>query len=173
MSSSHGSRPLPTPPPHGRGARRGRPARPEHEDPYAEPRKAGAALVCTSCGVLHHAGRWSWGEAPVGPVRETLCPACMRVRDGLPGGLLHLDRSYLAQREPLERIARKLEQDERREHPLERLIAFVEDEHGLTLTTTGIHLARRIAGRVARTYHRRPAIAYREDPPSVEIRFGG
>jgi len=53
------------------------------------------------------------------------------------------------------------EEEEKREHPLERLMSVVADREGLTVTTTGVHLAGVIAGRLERRLDRSPRVHYR------------
>lgn len=159
-------------PPSGRSLRRGRPVRTRPEDGYVDRHKNADSLVCERCGVVRHQGRWTWGAPPVGPVLPTTCPACARAADRVPAGRIRLDSRALPERETIERIARNVEEAERGEHPLERLMGIEVGADGIELTTTGTHLARRIAGRVARAFHRRPRITYRDDPRQVEIVFG-
>jgi hypothetical protein len=59
-------------------------------------------------------------------------------------------------------IIRNTEQRERQEHPLERLIDIEEGDDMLRVTTTGMHLARCIAGGLRRRFHDGLSIHYGE-----------
>ena len=52
------------------------------------------------------------------------------------------------------RLARRPEDAEKREHPLNRIIGIEQDE-AIVITTTDIHLPRRIGGAVKRSFHSR------------------
>lgn len=113
-------------------------------DSYRLTRKPVGGTVCRECGAVFHAGRWVWSERPT-VSHETLCPACQRVRDRLPAGFVHVGGSYFKQkREELLRLLLHREEREKAEHPLARIIAIEvdDDDEGLRLTTTDIHLAR-------------------------------
>ena len=56
-----------------------------------------------------------------------------------------------AEREQVVSLARHCEAAERDEHPLERIMGVEGSDDGLVITTTGTHIARRIAERVEAT----------------------
>ena len=112
-------------------------------DPYHTKKKLVEPTVCPSCQAVYHAGRWQWGEAAAG-AREELCPACHRIQDRCPAGFLTLSGDFLAgHKEEIRHLLRNIEQKEKAEHPLKRLIALEEQADGSLLATyTDPHLAR-------------------------------
>ena len=144
--------------------------RPKQHDTYVERSKAAGATVCDGCGLVFHAGRWSPGPPPVADLGSGLCPACERVRDRYPAGTLRLPAAFLENREEVLNLIRNAEEAERPEHPLERLMD-VEDlpEGGLVVTTTGIHLARAIAHKLERRFHRPARIRYPAEQNLVHV----
>lgn len=111
--------------------------------------KAGAKLadgtVCPDCGATFRRGRWTLQPAAAA-ARRHLCPACNRVRDRLPAGYVSLGGDFLAaHREEILALVRHCESDEKSRHPLERIMAIEDAGGGLSITTTGTHIARRIA----------------------------
>jgi hypothetical protein len=113
-------------------------------DPYRPRRKPAGATRCGDCGALFHRGRWSWRATPL-HASTGLCPACKRIRERQPAGYLRLSGAFArAQQNELLRRARRCEAEERREHPLQRIMAIEPHAGGLLLTTTDPHLARRI-----------------------------
>jgi hypothetical protein len=85
-----------------------------------------------------------------------LCPACRRVRDRYPAGTVRIPLSILARREDLLGLIRNVEAAEKADHPLERLMGIEESGGHLVVTTTGVHLAREIAHKLAKQLHRKP-----------------
>ena len=108
---------------------------------------------------MSRAGRWRAEEQPEGVVTG-LCPACTRIREHDPAGTLRLDEAFLDDRDEIVRMARNVERAETAEHPLERLMGVEPQAQGLVITTTGVHLARRIAHALERRFHRAARYRY-------------
>jgi hypothetical protein len=115
---------------------------------------------CEDCGLIEFAGEWRAGPGPVTEVRAGRCPACQRVRARRPAGTLRLHPEFLADRAELLRMIRNVERAESSEHPLERLIDTEESDGTLVVTTTGVHLARALAHKLARRFHKKPRLRY-------------
>jgi hypothetical protein len=125
--------------------------------------------VCQDCGILQHAGTWHFGTPPETQLATGLCPACHRVRDRYPAGTLRIPDSFLAQRDAVIALIRHVETAERAEHPLERLMGIEEIDGRLVVTTTGVHLAREIAHRLARQFHEKPRFHYADGEELVHV----
>ena len=121
-------------------------------DSYKLRRKPRMAARCRDCGAVYRDGRWSW--APLArPTHKVRCPACERIRDGFAAGYVKLGGDYFsAHRDEILRRVRACEEAERGEHPLERIIAIEPASGGALVTTTGVHLARRIAQALRHAY---------------------
>jgi len=116
-----------------------------NHDSYKLPRKLREPLRCPDCGAVYRDGRWMWAPRG-GPAYKLRCPACQRIRDAYAAGYIRLSGDYFrAHREEILRRVRHCEQAEVAEHPLERIIAVAPVAGGELVTTTGVHLARRIA----------------------------
>ncbi|MHC5066632.1 MAG: BCAM0308 family protein, partial [Planctomycetota bacterium] len=68
---------------------------------------------------------------------------------------------------------RRVAARERKEHPLERLIQVQEKGDRLFVTTTGIHLARSIAGALRRRFKKGVQIRYLGEDNLVQIDWQG
>jgi NMD protein affecting ribosome stability and mRNA decay len=113
-------------------------------DSYKPKRKPAGPAHCPECGAVFRGGRWSWGSADPG-AREERGPACRRIRERMPAGYVSLRGGFFeAHREEILARVRHCEDGQRREHPLERIMALEDAEDGMLVTTTDIHLARRI-----------------------------
>ena len=147
---------------------------PRGHDPYARRTKTADAIVCGQCGVVFHGGRWYWGTPPLCDERSGLCPACERIRDRYPAGRVRLSGLADAEREEVIHMIRNLELSEKREHPLERLIEVVDGDDGdVLITTTGTHLARRIASGLRRRARQDVEIRFAEGDHFVDVVYRG
>ena len=117
----------------------------EHEhDTYKARLKLPEPTVCPDCGAVYHAGRWTWAARPE-QAHEERCSACHRIHDRFPAGHVHVAGDFLKEhKDEIVQLIRNRGKQEGDEHPLERIMAVEEADGGLYVTTTGIHLARRI-----------------------------
>jgi hypothetical protein len=135
------------------GARGGKmqPARSDsHNDPYRRKRKhveakPGELTVCSGCGAIVHEGRWVWPKDGPATGTPALCPACQRIRDAAPLGEVRISGEFArAHKDEILARVRHVEEREKRDHPLQRLIAVREENGELVATTTDPHLAHAI-----------------------------
>jgi hypothetical protein len=132
----------------------GRAQRDQILDPYKRVARPHEPTVCPQCGAVYHRGRWKWMERPE-RAQETLCQACHRINDHHPAGIVTLTGPFVvAHKQEMIGLARNQEEAERPEHPLNRVIS-IEDEapDRLVISTTDIHLPRRIGEATTRAYH--------------------
>ncbi len=86
-------------------------------------------------------------------VEEVVCPACRRIADRAPAGMVRLSGAFLqGHRDEITHLLHNTEAREKPDHPLERLIEIVEDGDELVATTTGMHLANRIGHALEAAY---------------------
>jgi hypothetical protein len=131
------------------------------------------AVLCPECGVVRHGQRWCRRAPLAKDARTKRCPACIRTLAARPAGILRLPRALLAGGpEECLRLVLDAEEEARHEHPLERLMTIVADSEGLTVTTTGIHLAGVITGRLERHLGRHPLVRFAgTDGVDVEVEW--
>jgi NMD protein affecting ribosome stability and mRNA decay len=121
-------------------------------DPYRSKSKLSEPTVCPRCGAVYHQGRWTWMKRPAS-AHEEMCPACQRVEDKYPAGFLTLGGRFLQDhKEEILNLVRNEEQDENAEHPLNRVMQIEEGTEGIVVTTTDLHLPRRIGEALSRAY---------------------
>lgn len=138
-------------------------------DPYQRQLKLEEGTQCPQCRAVYRGGRWQWlGRPEAG--REELCPACRRINDKFPAGTLLLRGGFArAHRQEILRLARHQEETERREHPLNRIMAIEDDPQGTAIATTDIHLPRRIGEAVKHAYDGVLDIDFEEDGYSARV----
>ena len=122
-------------------------------DPYEPRLKPRGLTVCGRCLAVYHHGRWQWETHPTGAT-EALCPACRRIEDRAPAGILTVHGTFHPeQRDAMIALLRHQEQAEREDHPLNRIMDIVEKPDAVIVTTTDIHLPRRLGEALRRVLH--------------------
>jgi len=118
----------------------------QNHDPYRAQEKLRQATTCPQCGARYRNGRWTWPESDSPAFRSELCPACRRINDDYPAGEIRLSGSFLIGHadEVLATVQHVAEQ-ERRQHPLHRIMAVETDDEDVVILTTDIHLPHRLA----------------------------
>jgi hypothetical protein len=140
-------------------------------DPYQPPGKYAGPTRCATCGAVYQRGRWQWITAPASSTSAT-CPACRRAHDHLPAGRLTLQGPYVAlHRSELVRLARGEERHERVEHALHRIIDVDERSDIVDITTTDIHLPRRIGEAVKRAHDGDLTISFAKDAYEIRVHW--
>jgi NMD protein affecting ribosome stability and mRNA decay len=136
---------------------------------YRERDKSLETTVCTSCGALYMNGRWSWDEPPE-QVNETTCPACRRVVERYPAGHIELKGSFFTEhRAEILSLIQNVEQKEKEARPLERMMAIEDGSNSTLVTTTGIHVARRIGEALARAYKGDLSLQYADAEKRIRV----
>lgn len=157
--------------PTGRTPQRHRTIQEYQHDTYKLKGKLKEPAVCPECGAVFHKGRWTWGPRPV-PAHETVCPACHRINDKYPKGMLTLNGPYFtANREEILNLARNEETKEKKEHPLARIMAIEERPEGTVITATDTHLPRSIGEALHHAYHGEFTFHYDEGEQFVRVNW--
>ena len=134
-------------------ARKNRLLEEHNHDPYKSRRKLREPSVCPVCKAVFRAGRWQWADHYPADSAEEMCQACRRIRDNCPAGVVTLKGGarYAGQDEMLN-LVRNVEQAEKSEHPLHRVMRIERQADSLVVTTTDLHLARRLGEAVRAAY---------------------
>ena len=121
-------------------------------DSYGLPGKLPEPTACNACGAIFRAGRWQWGSQPP-DATLTLCPACRRIRDHHPGGILTVRGSFAREHEgEIRHLIANLEERESRTHPLKRVMEIRDEADALVVRTTDARLARALGEALHRAY---------------------
>ena len=119
--------------------------------------------VCSECGAVLHKGRWTWEARPAG-AEEVLCPACHRIKDHYPQGLLRLNGPFfVAHKDEVLSAALNQESKEKAEHPLSRIMSVKKEDGGVVIETTDVHLPRRIGEALHHAYRGELTFHYDQD----------
>ncbi len=146
----------------------------EHvHDPYKTRMKLPEPTLCPQCGAVYHKGRWQWTPAPEG-ANEELCQACHRTNDDYPAGIVTLGGGFLGQhRTEILGLAHNEEELEKGEHPLHRIMKIEDQADGseVVVTTTDIHLPRRIGEALRRAYEGELDYHYEEESYHIRVNW--
>ena len=114
-------------------------------DAYGLRGKLPDPTACPRCGAIYRAGRWTWGSPPA-DAHQTECPACRRTADRVPAGIVTVKGEFAAaHREEIRSLIRHVEEREKAEHALKRIMEIVEGDDGaLSISTTDAKLAHAI-----------------------------
>jgi len=119
--------------------------------------------ICEVCGDVYADRRWSKPDPErfskkhphFRPAQRVLCPACKRVRNGVPSGYLHLEGQFLSDhREEIEQLIHNEADRASVDNPLARIMKWEKDKKGIiTILTTTEHLAQRLGHAIYKAYN--------------------
>jgi NMD protein affecting ribosome stability and mRNA decay len=151
------------------GARRDRTIQEYQHDTYKLRGKLKEPTTCPDCGALFQKGRWTWGTAPSG-AEQAICPACHRIRDKYPMGLVTIKGSFKdEQRDQVIGLVKNEEEKEKKEHPLSRIMSIAIQREELVISTTDSHLPRRIGEALQHAYHGALIVHYDKGEEFVRV----
>ncbi len=149
------------------------------EDPYLADleEKDRDMAICTECRAVYHNKRWYLDEslyeraAGLKETYRTLCPACRKIRDRFPGGIVTLSGDFLKEhREEIMNLIRNEEKEAMGKNPLERIIEIREIEEGkMEITTTNEKLAQRIGRSLEKAYEGSVEYKWSEDVKLLRV----
>lgn len=134
---------------------------------YYEKRKYPEPTVCSHCRLVYHKGRWNNSELEKlnGNAHQALCPACHRIEDREPGGLVYLSGGYLQDKQKLSEILNVVKNQEKQariQRPLLRVMWINRGEEEIEIATTNIHLAQRLGKAIHDAHSGKLEIKYTE-----------
>lgn len=127
---------------------------PRSMDTYQEREGIRGATWC-DCGAVFSAKRWQSMDGATRPQegRKLVCPACRRIADHTPAGIVILGGSFLASHEAeIGNLIRNTEQASMQKNPLGRIMETLREKKGITITTTDGKLAQKIGRDVFKSY---------------------
>lgn len=142
-----------------------------NHDPYKSQKKLPEPTLCHECKAVFTGSRWQWLENISQPMNVTLCPACSRIHDNVPAGILSVGGEFFRQhREEILRLLHNRMDAEKAQHPLKRLMSIEDMPDGsLVATFTDTHSPRDIGKALANAYQGELDIDYAEDEDFTRV----
>ncbi len=147
-------------------------------DPYIPKRSPQATGWCPDCHAICRTKRWYFDEAEYaartrrGDGVPRRCPACRKIADGFPGGLVTLRGGYL--RDHREEILNLVRNEEKRAmgfNPLERIMRITEADDRVEIATTVEKLAQRIGREVRKACRGELEYKWSEDSKLLRVNW--
>jgi len=147
-------------------------------DPYLLQDVRYESAVCKRCNAAYQNKRWSFDESLLKKMNEwkgvnkVLCPACQKIKDKFPGGIVTLKGEFL--REHKDEIMNLIRNEEERAmgfNPLERIMGINAVREGMELTTTNEKLAQRIGKSIRRAYQGRVGYKWSRDTKLLRVEW--
>lgn len=155
---------------HGQPKRFDRQIADEHNDPYRPKKKLPQPSLCPQCSLVFDGGRWQRITPTPATDHKHLCPACRRMNDHFPAGYVTLQGEFVENhRREILTLVRNTEKREQEEHALQRIMDIGEDGPDIAVTTTDIHLARRIGEAICNAYEGDLDITYGPEDYVVRV----
>ena len=150
-------------------SRRDRLIQDARHDPYRPREKQQEPAACAGCGAVLRNGRWQWLQDSAAPLTAH-CPACRRIEDGNPAGLVTLRGPFLDEhRVEVLALVRNVESREKANHPLKRIIEIREEPDRIEITTTDLSLARNIGDSLRHAYAGELKYQYTKGADSLRV----
>jgi hypothetical protein len=117
------------------------------------------AAVCGRCGLVYQNKSWSMDETEArrlrddSGVRRGTCPACRRMEDNIPAGIVSFSGDYFLKHElEILDIIKNEESKARNKNPLGRIMEIAQEGNILIVTTTEEKLAQKLGKEVYRAH---------------------
>ncbi|TFH01374.1 MAG: ATPase [Calditrichales bacterium] len=141
----------------------------KRHDAYFNASKLSEHTVCIECGALFSNGRWTWKSHPV-EVTNSHCPACKRCADNYPAGRIALSGEFFRDhKDEIINFIQNVGNQEKNERPLERIMNIRSERQSARVTTTGIHIARRIGEALSRAYKGDYSFKYLDEDDQIRV----
>ncbi|MBD3610442.1 MAG: ATPase [Gammaproteobacteria bacterium] len=140
-------------------------------DSYRLKGKLAEPTVCPYCSLSYQKGRWQWAEAPKDAHKVT-CPACQRTQDKLPAGVVTLAGEFMQKhKREVIGLIKNIEENENKQHPLNRIMEMNEQGNEITITTTDTHLPRSIGVALEKAYKGELDYQFTDESNMLRVRW--
>ena len=145
--------------------------REEVHDPYMARNKPKEPTMCEVCGAVFSKGRWQWQPEPPAGAHRQRCPACQRIHDKVPAGILTMHGEFFGEhRDEIMRLVHNKVEEQKAQHPMKRLMAVQDSKDGgIEITFTDMHLPRGVGEAIERAYEGDLEIQYTEESGIVRV----
>jgi hypothetical protein len=140
-------------------------------DPYLPKGASQKISACEGCHSVYKNKRWYADPKlydtviKISSTAATVCPACLKIRDNFPGGIVTLKGGFvLPHKQDLMNLIRNEEARARGFNPLERVMSIKENGFGsIVISTTNEKLAQRLGRAIRKAFHGEVAYHWSHD----------
>jgi NMD protein affecting ribosome stability and mRNA decay len=150
------------------------------QDPYAMLRAPTGPAMCRTCQAIYARKRWYFNQDEANKLatsprtQKLVCPACQKIRDDYPEGIVTLRWSALRDREAeIRGLIGNVEARALSVNPLERVMKIVRRRKDLEVLTTNDRLAQRIGRELVRAYKGRVTYRWAHRDMLVRVFWNG
>jgi NMD protein affecting ribosome stability and mRNA decay len=150
------------------------------QDPYAMLKAPKGPAICRKCLAIYADKRWHFDkvQAPklaVSPrTKKLVCPACQKIKDDYPEGIVTLTWSDLREHEPeIRGLIANVETRAASVNLLDRVMKIVRRKNDLEIQTTSDRLAQRIGRALVRSYKGKAAYHWAHRDMMVRVIWEG
>jgi NMD protein affecting ribosome stability and mRNA decay len=134
-------------------------------------------LVCNECASVYHGHRWYLKEQALEAVhaaKETIghivCPACQKIRDKMPGGVVRLVGGFVStHKEEILNLIRNEGDRAKQTNPLERVMDIETANGSVDILTTNERLAQRIGKAMHKAYSGEVSYVFSQDTKLARV----
>ena len=141
-------------------------------DPYKARHKLPEPTICPQCGAAFREGRWQWVDKVAEGAHRERGPACHRGNDKFPAGEIIITGAFSkTHHEEIRALVRNTQELQNADHPLSRIIDITEAPDKTVVTTTDIHLPRRIGHALEHAFKGKLDVDYNTEEYFVRIQW--
>jgi len=148
----------------------------QQPDPYAVRGAPAGHAVCKACHAVYEKKRWRFDDAAYAKLsalkqtKTVTCPACVKTHDRYAEGILTLRWPGLFEhRRDVLGLLRKVAAKAKAMSPLVRIMKIEDQDDGVQITTTDIHLARGIGEALHHAYQGELEYHYNEQENLLRV----
>lgn len=150
------------------------------QDPYAMLKAPKGPAMCKKCGAIYADKRWRFDETVARKLagsprtQKFVCPACQKIRDDYPEGIVTLIWSDLPGHEAeIRGLIANVEARAVSVNPLDRVMKIARRKKELEVQTTNDRLAQRIGRALVRAYKGEAAYSWAHRDMMVRVTWQG
>lgn len=145
-------------------------------DPYISQAGPAEVRICSECRAVYTGQRWYLKEQVPSKdlskqqVSFTICPACQKIRDNMPGGVVLVTGQFVdGHQNELLNLIRNESDRAMAINPLERIMDIQKNGSGMTVYTTNEKLAQRLGKALHKAYDGDVVYKWSEDTKFARV----
>lgn len=148
-------------------------------DPYLDKNIYKDPTICPTCGLVYHEKTWKKDDnlrkqlEKEGNVNYKDCPACRKIKDNYPLGVVFLQGDYIKDenhKKEILNLVRHESEKEERSNPLSRIMSIENNKNGyITIKTTTEGLASRLGKAIQRAHKGNLEIKFSDEQKFLRV----